>query len=140
MPDPASITYRLGGALDVDAMARLYDASTLAERRPYDDPGRLARVLDGSDPVVTAWDGEHPVGIARCLSDFAYVTFVADLAVDRRYQRRGIGRALLAHVREAVPGTQLVLLAAPAARAYYARVGFARHDSAWTLEPHGPLA
>ena len=133
------LSYRVGGALDVAAIAGLYEASTLAERRPYADRVRLATVLAASNLVVTAWDGARPVGIARCMSDLEHVTYVADLAVDAAYQRQGIGRELLAHVRAAAPRTRLVLLAAPGARDYYRRIGFDHHDAAWTLSEEGRL-
>ena len=39
----------------------------------------------GSVTMVTAWVGETPVGLARSLTDFSYVCYLADLAavVDR---------------------------------------------------------
>jgi predicted N-acetyltransferase YhbS len=51
--------------------------------------------------------------------------FGADLAVDRDFQRQGIGRALLEQVRRAVgPSVSLGLFAAPEAEAYYPHIGF----------------
>ena len=55
--------------------------------------------------------------MSRALSDFAYCTYLSDLAVDEAYQRRGIGRELLRRTHEAAGlHTTLILLAAPAAR------------------------
>jgi GNAT superfamily N-acetyltransferase len=136
LPEPV---YRLGNDLDLDVVLGLYRASTLGARRPVDDRARMARMLAEANLVVSAWDGDALVGIARSLTDVAYVTYVSDLAVHAGYQRQGIGRALLAVTRAAAPQARLVLLAAPAAVDYYPRLGFARHESAWHLAPDGAL-
>lgn len=134
------IEYRLGNDLDLDAVIELYRASTLGERRPVDDRDRMASMLARANLVVTAWDGGLLVGISRALSDFAYVTYLSDLAVRLSHQRRGIGRELIRVTRrESGPEATLVLLAAPKAVDYYPRVGFTRHDSAWLLRAGDPL-
>ena len=128
------ISYRTGNALDLDRVIDLYVASTLGERRPVDDRARMARMLAEANLVVTAWDGELLVGISRALSDFAYVTYLADLAVRLSHQRLGIGKELIRVTqREGGPETTIVLLAAPKAVEYYPHIGFERHDSAWVL-------
>ncbi|MFV0444706.1 MAG: GNAT family N-acetyltransferase, partial [Planctomycetaceae bacterium] len=70
--------------------------STLAERRPVGDVDRMARMLAASDVVVTARADGKLVGVSRAISDFAYCTYLSDLAVDTAWQRRGIGRELIA--------------------------------------------
>lgn len=57
--------------------------------------------------------------------------------MDREYQGKGIGRDLIRTSRAAAPQAKLILLSAPAAVDYYPRIGFTRHESAWTLA--GPL-
>jgi GNAT superfamily N-acetyltransferase len=137
---PARIEYRLGNDLNLDAVIELYRASTLGERRPIDDCERMQAMLAHADIVVTAWDGGVMVGIARSISDFAYFTYLADLAVRVSHQRNGIGRELIRRTREAGgPKTNLLLLSAPAAADYYPKVGFTRHESAWVLRPGDEL-
>jgi predicted N-acetyltransferase YhbS len=126
-----------GRELDVAAVAALYRASTLAERRPVDDAERFADMVRNANLVVVARIDDRLVGIARCLTDGAYVTYLSDLAVDAEFQQRGIGRDLIARVGEAAPRAKIVLLSAPAAAGYYPRVGFTRHESAWVLGPAG---
>ena len=127
------ITYRLGNDLDLEQVIELYRASTLGERRPVDDRGRMRAMLANANLVVTAWDGSLLVGISRALSDFAYVTYLADLAVRRSHQRLGIGRELIRETRRHGGRAYLTLLAAPKAVEYYPRIGFSRHPSAWIL-------
>lgn len=134
------IEYRLGGEFDLDAVIELYVASKLGERRPVDDRERMQAMLDHAGIVVTAWDGDLMVGIARGISDFSYFTYLADLAVRVSHQRKGIGRELIRQTREAGgPRTNLLLLAAPAAVDYYPAIGFNRHESAWVLRPEDDL-
>lgn len=75
------ITYRMGNDLDLDAVITLYEDSTLGERRPVDDRPRMASMIANANLVISAWDGDLLVGIARSLSDFSYVTYLSDLAV-----------------------------------------------------------
>ncbi len=129
------ITYRRGGLLDLERMRELYRASTLGERRPIDDHAAFAAMLNHANLVITAWDGELAVGIARTLTDFSHVAYLADLAVRASHQRRGIGRELMRRTREALaPRALLVLLAAPKAVDYYPHVGLTHHPQAWTLK------
>ena len=136
----AEIAYRVGNDLDLDAVIELYRASTLGERRPIDDRERMCKMLARADIVVTAWDESLMVGIARSISDFAYFTYLADLAVRVSHQRTGIGRELIQQTRKAGgPKTNLLLLSAPAAVDYYPRIGFVSHESAWILRPEDEL-
>lgn len=128
------VAYRSDVTPSLDEFIDLYRSSGLAERRPAEDRARMAAMLAAADLLVTAWDGDELVGVARSLSDRVYVTYLSDIAVARSHQHRGIGRQL---VRETVaacdPACQLVLLAAPAATGYYPRLGFEAHPSAWVL-------
>lgn len=65
-------------------------------------------------------------------SDFAYCSYLSDLAVAVAYQRRGIGRELIRRTRELGGRATVVLFAAPAAVDYYARIGF-ESGSGWVL-------
>ena len=133
------IEYRYGNDLNLDQVIELYNASTLGERRPVDDRRIMTDMLRHANLVVTAWDGDLLVGLARTLSDFSYVGYLADLAVRLSHQRRGIGVELIRKTRERMgPRSLLVLLAAPKAVEYYPKIGFIRHDSAWTLRANEP--
>lgn len=128
----AEIAYGIEPDLAADEMIDLLECSGLAARRPADDAERIGRMLAGADLVVTARAGGRLVGVARSLSDFAYVCYLSELAVDTDWRRRGIGRALIRHTRGAAGGDcNLVLLAAPGANEFYGRAGLARLDNAW---------
>jgi GNAT superfamily N-acetyltransferase len=134
------ITYRTDHRPGLAEARALYRASTLAERRPVDDDARFAAMLAQANLVVTAWDGSLLVGISRCLTDFAWTTYLADLAVRASHQRGGIGRELVRRTRAAAPQAKLVLLAAPAAERYYPHIGFRHVPQAWMLREDDPFA
>jgi GNAT superfamily N-acetyltransferase len=130
----ASIEYRFGNDLNLDQVLELYHASTLGERRPVDDRQIMSDMIRHANLVVTAWKEELLIGIARTLTDFGYVGYLADLAVRASHQRQGIGIELMRRTREKMgPRSMLVLLAAPKATDYYPKIGFTRHESAWIL-------
>ena len=108
--------------------------STLAERRPVDDPQCVSAMLRHANLLCTAWDGDRLVGVARSVTDFEFCCYLSDLAVDVAYQKRGIGRELIALTKSRLGSrAMLILLAAPKAEKYYPKIGFQPHHSAWIL-------
>jgi len=135
-----SIRYEYGNDLNLDQVIELYNASTLGERRPVDDRQIMADMLRHANLVVTAWDGDLLVGIARTLTDFSYVGYLSDLAVRASHQRNNIGIQLVQKTREKMgPRSMLVLLAAPKAVDCYPKIGFAKHNSGWTIKAQDPF-
>ncbi|MFN0130244.1 MAG: GNAT family N-acetyltransferase [Verrucomicrobiales bacterium] len=121
-------------------LADVLRRSGLAERRPVDDPECLAGMVRGADLMVTAWEEGVLVGVARSVTDFVYCCYLSDLAVDRAFQGRGIGRALIAQTQACLGSRcSIILLAAPAAVDYYPHIGMEAHPSAWVLRPGAPL-
>jgi ribosomal protein S18 acetylase RimI-like enzyme len=91
-------------------------------------------MIKHSNLIITAWEGQLLVGLARSVTDFHYCCYLSDLAVDVAYQRRGIGRQLIQLTQDALgPRCKIILLSAPAAVDYYSHLGFDRHDQAWVL-------
>jgi hypothetical protein len=70
------LEYRNGNDLILADVIDLYRDSTLGERRPIDDEGIVADMIRHANLVVTAWDGQTMVGIARTLTDFSYVGYL----------------------------------------------------------------
>jgi GNAT superfamily N-acetyltransferase len=113
--------------------------STLAERRPIDEPETIRGMLEHAGVIVTARVDGLLVGISRAITDSCFCTYLSDLAVDVAYQRRGIGRELVRRTHEAAGRTtHLILLAAPRARTYYPHIGMTAHDSCWIIPREAP--
>ena len=129
------IEYRDHASITAEQAIDLYTRSTLGERRPIHNVATFEAMLKNANLTITAWDGEKLVGISRSLTDFAYVAYLADLAVDQQYQRSGIGKQLIEETKARLgPECMIVLLAAPKANEYYEHIGFEHNPRAWTLK------
>jgi len=129
------IIYRNNAKITAAQAIDLYIRSTLGERRPIDKVTTFADMLANANLIITAWDQEKLVGIARTLTDFSYVAYLADLAVDEQYQKRGIGKQLIEETKSHLNSEcMIVLLAAPKANDYYQKIGFEHNPRAWTLK------
>ncbi|MGD8603907.1 MAG: GNAT family N-acetyltransferase [Anaerolineales bacterium] len=126
--------YREDEKITAEQFVDVLRRSTLAERRPVDELDRIQAMIDHADLLVTAWDEDLLVGVARSVTDYSYCCYLSDLAVDREYQSKGIGRELLRRTMNLLhPQCTLILLAAPRAQGYYPHIGFRQHQSAWIL-------
>jgi GNAT superfamily N-acetyltransferase len=127
------ISYALEPDLSAEAFIGILETSGLAERRPVGEPERIATMLRHADIIVTARHEGRLVGVSRAIADFGFCCYLSDLAVDRAYQKRGIGRVLIDRTWDAAGRqTTLILLAAPAAAAYYPHIGMTKHDGCFT--------
>lgn len=132
----STILYSLEPNLRVSDFIDVLRCSTLAQRRPVHDAEIIGRMLRQADLIVTARDDAGLlVGVSRALTDYAYSTYLADLAVDEAFQGRGIGRELIGRTHEAAGlHTMLILLAAPKAETYYPHIGMRQHGSCWVID------
>jgi len=130
-----NITYSSTAKISADQAIDLYIRSTLGERRPIHNRQAFENMYQHANLIISAWDGDKLVGISRSLTDFSYVAYLSDLAVDIQYQKQGIGKQLIEKTKSDLePECMLVLLAAPKAREYYGPLSFDQHPSAWTLK------
>lgn len=130
------IDYQIEPRLSADEFIDVLNRSTLGERRPVDDRQCIESMLKNADLIVTARSNGRLVGVSRAITDFAYCTYLSDLAVDEASQKQGIGRELIERTHQAAGlSTRLILIAAPKARTYYPHIGMVPHDSCWMRDP-----
>ena len=135
MPVPMNIEYKTNTPVSADQFIALLQASTLGERRPMHDRACMEGMISNSNLIVSAWDGNNLVGIARSVTDFHYACYLSDLAVASAYQGLGIGKVLQAHTQAALgPQCKLILIAAPAANSYYGHIGYENNPRCWVLD------
>jgi predicted N-acetyltransferase YhbS len=91
-------------------------------------------MLKHANLIITARDNGKLVGIARSLTDFAFCTYLSDLAVDENYQKMGIGKELVRQTKLATPQAKLILLSAPKAVNYYPKIGMSKWDQCFVLD------
>lgn len=126
------ISYRTDVIPEKELVVDLYKSSRL--NRPVEDKERIGRMYANSNLVITAWDEETLVGVARSLTDFCYCCYLSDLAVRNEYQKLGIGKGLIQRTKEQIGDqTMLLLLSAPTAMEYYPAVGFQKVENAFTI-------
>ena len=93
----------------------------------YDHPQRLKRAFENSLRIYAAFHGETLVGLARLVGDGETIVFLQDLLVRPEYQRRGIGRRLIATIFAAYPHVRQIHLLTddlPDTVGFYRAVGF----------------
>ena len=134
------VEYRLNHPVSLQEFVDVLKASTLDERRPVHDLECMQGMLNNANLTYTAWLGDKLIGIARCLTDFHYATYLSDLAVDQGVQQTGIGKKLVDLCAAHTPDTcKLVLLASPAANSYYPKIGMQHNDRCWVLSGNDSL-
>ena len=114
------IVYARDSALSVDEYIDVVGNSDLGATRPIADRERVARMIAGSNLVVTARLDGRCIGLARTIADFAWTAYCCDLAVHDDFQGRGIGKALLQASKEALgEEVGLALFSMPGAVPFY---------------------
>lgn len=130
------IEYRENQPLAAEEVARLFAAAGI--NRPIHDLPRIARMFANANLIISAWDGPRLVGVSRALTDHSYCCYLSDLAVDRTYQRQGIGHELIRRTQACLSDEiSLLLLSAPGAMDYYPKAGFTLADNAYVIRRKG---
>ena len=133
------IIYKVESNLDPSEFIDVLNRSTLGERRPVDDFKRITEMCKNANLIVTARLDGKLIAIARSITDFAYCTYLSDLAVDKDYQKKGIGKRLIEETKKQAPQAKLILLSAPAAIDYYPKIGMKKHNQCFILDDIGEL-
>ena len=89
--------------------------------------------LSNSAYLISAWDYDKPVGVARVISDRGYIYLIVDVIVAPDYQGQGIGRHMVEEIeawllqeREGKPTMMVYLMAAEGKEEFYEQFGFRR--------------
>ncbi len=84
-------------------------------------------MLDNANFIVTARvprQDNRLVGLARAVTDFSWLCYLSDLAVAQDAKGLGVGRGILAHMRELLgPEVALILVSVSEAVGFYESVG-----------------
>ena len=126
------IVYRYDAMPTAEQVIELYDKAVLP--RPTNDKERIQKMFDNSNLVVTAWDNDKLIGVSRCITDWVWSCYLADLAVDPSYQKSGMGKRLIELTKEKLgEQSMILLLSVPTALEYYPKVGFTKENRAFLI-------
>jgi len=129
------IKYKINKTITTEQFIELLKNCTLAKRRPIDNHACMNGMITNSNLIVSAWDEENLIGIARSVTDFHYACYLSDLAIDKQYQKKGVGKKLQSITQDQLgPECKLILIAAPTANEYYKHIGFTQNERCWILE------
>ena len=89
--------------------------------------------LSNSAYLISAWDDDKPIGVARVISDMGYIYLIVDVIVAPDYQGQGIGRHMVEEIevwlrqeKEGKPTMMVYLMAAEGKEEFYEKFGFRR--------------
>jgi len=119
------VSYRVDTIPNQDELTALYDSVGWAGYTR--DPQRLAAGISASLAVVTAWDDDRLVGLARVVGDGLTIVYLQDILVTPEHQRSGIGRELFRLVFQPFGDVRQKLLLTddePRQTAFYEAMGF----------------
>ena len=122
------VTYRLGRMVDPEAIAAVY--MSVGWERLGEDPSRLREALLACTEVVSAWEGDDAVGVARVLSDLHFHAIILGVAVRPDRQGKGIGSRLVSVLADLYPDASYHLWTRNRRFAFYGRLGFEHDDTA----------
>lgn len=130
----SEIIYSVEKSLDVSEFIEVLRNSTLGERRPISDEQRISSMCNNANLIVTARLDGKLIGVARSITDFVYCTYLSDLAVDVKHQKKGIGKKLIEETKKITPQAKLILLSAPTAVDYYPKIGMTKHNHCYFID------
>ena len=127
-----TIIYKSNETITAEQLSQVFRTSGI--KRPVDNLPRLQKMLDNGDILITAWDDDQIVGIARSITDYSYCCYLSDLAVNKSYQSLGIGKELVRQTQQQISEeVALILLSSPIAMEFYPRIGFQKMENGYII-------
>jgi GNAT superfamily N-acetyltransferase len=127
------IQFRVNEKLNAQAVIEVFKSSGIV--RPIEDPKRIQTMLDNSNLVVSAWNGNELIALARSVTDYSYCCYLSDIAVKKEHQKFGIGKTLIELTQEAIgEDTMLIFLSNIAALEYHPKAGFEKVENGYMIK------
>lgn len=132
MEKNAQITYKINEPIKAEALSNVFKTSGI--NRPSDDLMRLQQMIDNSNVLITAWSNDKLIGVVRAITDYCYCCYLSDLAVNKNYQNKGIGKELVRILQGQIgEEVALLLLSSPIAMEYYPKIGFEKIENGFKI-------
>ncbi|MGH2667475.1 hypothetical protein [Flavobacterium sp.] len=85
------IIYKTEIIPEIEEIIDLYDFSDYFPIDNKEDIERIKKMHNNANIIVTAWDKDKLVGLARSISDFCYCCYLSDLCVRNEYKKKVLG-------------------------------------------------
>lgn len=103
-----SIKYSNEKKIDFEKIFALYqDAGWTAYTAK---PAVLEKAIQESLYILSAWNGQELVGFLRAVGDGQTIIYIQDIIVLKKYQRQGIGKALLEQALKKYENVRQIML------------------------------
>lgn len=116
------IKYKLDKNVDYSRLIELFNEVGWVDKTK--DLKRLGKMVENSDIVVTAWNGDYMVGFARCTTDYVYNGQINNVVVDSKYRNLGIGKNLVNKIIEGHKSVTYILRGDSENEDFYRNLGF----------------
>lgn len=117
-------------SIDWNELSALYRIAPLGEKTPDD----LRRAFSNSMYKCFVRDEGMLVGAGRALADGVDCSYLCDVAVHPDHQGHGLGRAIIARLKELSAGhRKIILYANPGKEGFYRKLGFMRMRTAMAI-------
>ena len=90
-----ALEIREGSAVDPEVLRHLFQHVPWARTRTQ---AGIRKMLDHTDYIFSAWEGDQLVAFTRVLTDRTYRATLWDVVVHPDYQKSGVGELLLQHI------------------------------------------
>jgi GNAT superfamily N-acetyltransferase len=94
------IDIRIGNEFSTEQLLALYNSVGWGAYTNDQNRDKLATAVRNSTYVVSAWEDDELIGLARGLSDDVSIFYLQDVLIRPSFQGKGIGRLLLANCLE----------------------------------------
>ena len=118
-----------------DEILRLY--ASVGWAAYTEQPEALRRGFDRSLLTLAAYEGAELLGLIRVVGDGQTIVFVQDLLVFPKYQRKGVGSALLRAVLKRYENVRQIELAAAQKGEHIAMLEARRHVNCYLKQQSG---
>jgi ribosomal protein S18 acetylase RimI-like enzyme len=116
--------------VDFEALSYLYRITPLGDKKPEE----LKIAFSNSRYKCFLYENGELVGAGRALADGIDASYICDVAVDPDRQGKGVGSAIVAKLAELSKGhNKIILYAYPGKEAFYAKLGFAKMNTAMAI-------
>jgi len=117
-------------SVDWAALSELYRLAPLGDKKP--DELKLA--FSNSMFKCFVLDGERLVGAGRAVADGIDCAYLCDVAVHPAFQGRGLGKEIIAWLKEMSAGhKKIILYANPGKEGFYRKLGFRQMRTAMAI-------